>query len=169
MSQKQLELEYECNLSRSPIILDQVACICLSLICVLANRLRFIMQGLQPNALEGIARLMDFNDSFWSSKEVLVQHIDSTAQMRAGRVTGFWAEQNHKHLQPPKPYASAVAINPGAEVVVSFQPEQLGNMPDRILARCNGFFLHDQQVVPSLSSQPQFSYAVLEYIHMLTV
>ena len=106
------------------------------------------LQGTQPNALEGVARLIAVDEPFWTSTEVLVQHTDSTAQMKAGRITGYWADQNHRVLQPPRPQAGTSVVCPGSALGVQHAKEDGFSTPLRLLARCNGIFVYDQEASP---------------------
>lgn len=67
--------------------------------------------------------------------------------MKVGKITGYWADENHRVLQPPKPSAGTVVVFPGAELNASHtRIYDQAKMPLSLLARCNGIILHDKEV-----------------------
>ena len=92
------------------------------------------------NGLEAAERLVACG-GIWSDAELLLQLPGSTTHVQSGQLRGYWAGDNHAVLQPEKPTSSACVAVAGSAVSVRVAPE-LGT---RLLARCNGAFLFDEQ------------------------
>ena len=95
------------------------------------------------NGLEAAERLVACG-GMWSNTELLLQLPGSTTHVQSGQLKGYWAGDNHAVLQPEKPTSSACAAVAGSAVLVCVAPEP----GTRLLARCNGAFLFDEQARP---------------------